>query len=246
MHTLLLPSEILLADGEQALPEAQAHHLVTVLRAKLGDKLDLTDGRGNKRAAVISQIAKRSASISFVGAVEILPPRPVEITLFQCIAKPARMDWLVEKAQELGVHRLVPIVSEYVQIKPKDSSVERWVRIAEAAVTQCSSAYLMKIEPAYSWKDAVAMFSAQPTLLTDLREKSRTCTAAIHELSQPITKLGIIIGPEGDLSQIELEQAIAAGAVPVTLGKNILRVETAALYAVSAALEAVEATAFSR
>ena len=99
----------------------------------------------------------------------------------------------------------------------------------------------MKIEAACSWKNAVAKFSEQHTLLTDLLEKSRTCTTAIRELSQPIKKLGIIIGPEGDLSSSELEQAIAAGAIPVTLGNNILRVETAALYAVSVATEAVQA-----
>lgn len=241
MHTLLLPSEILLADGEQALPEAQAHHLVTVLRAKLGDKLDLTDGRGNKRAAVISQIAKRSASINFIGDVVTVPPPSVEVTLFQCIAKPARMDWLVEKAQELGVHRLVPIVSEYVQIKPKDSSVERWVRIAEAAVTQCSSGYLMNIESAHSWNDALPLFANQPTLLADLREKKKTCMQAIHELSSSgITKIGVIIGPEGDLSDKELDQAVAANVIPITLGNNILRVETAALYAVAAINETIQ------
>lgn len=240
MHTLLLPSEILQAEGEQILPDAQVHHLVTVLRAKLGDKLDLTDGQGYKRIAIISQIAKRSAVISFTGGVETVPPPTVELTLFQCIAKPARMDWLVEKAQELGVKRLVPIVSEYVQIKPKDSSVERWVRIAEAAITQCSSGYLMKVEPACTWKDALPIFSEQLTLLADLREKHRTCTLALRELSQMPTKLGIIIGPEGDLSPAELEQAVAAGAIPVTLGTNILRVETAALYAISAISEVAQ------
>lgn len=239
MHTLLLPTEILLSEGEQPLPDAQAHHLVTVLRARLGDKLDLTDGKGHRRTAVVSQLAKRSAVVSFTSEVETVPPPPVELTLFQCIAKPARMDWLVEKAQELGVKRLVPIVSEYVQIKPKDSSIERWVRIAEAAITQCNSGYLMEIEAACSWKEALSLFSQQPTLLADLREKSRTCTAAVHELSQPITKLGVIIGPEGDLSPTELEQATMSGVIPVTLGSNILRVETAALYAISAISEAV-------
>ena len=239
MHTLLLPTEILLSEGEQPLPDAQAHHLVTVLRARLGDKLDLTDGKGHRRTAVVSQLAKRSAIVSFTSEVETVPPPPVELTLFQCIAKPARMDWLVEKAQELGVKRLVPIVSEYVQIKPKDSSIERWVRIAEAAITQCNSGYLMEIVSACSWKEALSLFSQQPTLLADLREKSRTCTAAVHELSQPITKLGVIIGPEGDLSPTELEQATMAGVIPVTLGSNILRVETAALYAISAISEAL-------
>lgn len=239
MHTLLLPTEILLSEGEQPLPDVQAHHLVTVLRARLGDKLDLTDGKGHRRTAVVSQLAKRSAVVSFTSEVETVPPPPVELTLFQCIAKPARMDWLVEKAQELGVKRLVPIVSEYVQIKPKDSSIERWVRIAEAAITQCNSGYLMEIEAACSWKEALSLFSQQPTLLADLREKSRTCTAAVHELSQPITKLGVIIGPEGDLSPTELEQATMAGVIPVTLGSNILRVETAALYAISAISEAL-------
>lgn len=239
MHTLLLPTEILLSEGEQPLPDAQAHHLVTVLRARLGDKLDLTDGKGHRRTAVVSQLAKRSAVVSFTSEVETVPPPPVELTLFQCIAKPARMDWLVEKAQELGVKRLVPIVSEYVQIKPKDSSIERWVRIAEAAITQCNSGYLMEIESACSWKEALSLFSQQPTLLADLREKSRTCTVAVHELSQPITKLGVIIGPEGDLSPTELEQATMAGVIPVTLGSNILRVETAALYAISAISEAL-------
>lgn len=239
MHTLLLPTDILLADSAQQLPEAQAHHLVTVLRAKLGEKLDLTDGHGHKRTAVISELAKRSAVISFTGEAITLPSLPAEITLFQCIAKPARMDWLVEKAQELGVKRLVPIISEYVQIKPKDSSIERWARIAEAAITQCNSGYLMQIEPACTWKEALPKFAEAPVLLADLREKERTCTAAINNLPEPVKKLGIIIGPEGDLSPAELEQAISAGAIPVTLGSNILRVETAALYAVSAISEAL-------
>ena len=91
MHTLLLPTEILLSEGEQPLPDAQAHHLVTVLRARLGDKLDLTDGKGHRRTAVVSQLAKRSAVVSFTSEVETVPPPPVELTLFQCIAKPARI-----------------------------------------------------------------------------------------------------------------------------------------------------------
>lgn len=239
MHTLLLPSELLLSEGEQALPEAQVHHLVTVLRVKLSDRVDLTDGQGHKRTAQITQLAKRYAAITFVGGIEMVPPQKVEITLFQCIAKPARMDWLVEKAQELGVKRLVPIVSEFVQIKPKDSSVERWRRVAEAAITQCSSGYLMKVEPVYTWREAMPLFIEQPTLLADLREKHRTCTIAIRELSKHPAKLGVIIGPEGDLSPTELEQAMTSGVIPVTLGNNILRVETAALYAISAINEAI-------
>lgn len=238
MHTLLLPPEILLSEGEQVLPEAQVHHLVTVLRAKLGDRVDLTDGQGHKRVAEISQLAKRSATITFVGEIETVTQPRVEITLFQCIAKPARMDWLVEKAQELGVKRLVPIVSEFVQIKPKDSSVDRWVRIAEAAITQCNSGYLMQVESPRTWREALPLFAEQPTLLADLRERTRTCTAAINELDNSVKSVGIIIGPEGDLSPTELEEAIAKGVVPVTLGTNILRVETAALYAVSAIEEA--------
>lgn len=238
MHTLLLPSDLLLSEGEQTLPDAQMHHLVTVLRAKLGDKVDLTDGCGHKRVAEISQLAKRSAAITFISDVEQVPPPAVEITLFQCIAKPARMDWLVEKAQELGVKRLVPIVSEFVQIKPKDSSVDRWVRIAEAAITQCNSGYLMQIDAPHTWKEALPLFSEQPTLLTDLRETVRTCSSAINGMDSSVRKVGIIVGPEGDLSPAELEQAQAVGTIPVTLGTNILRVETAALYAISAVEEA--------
>jgi 16S rRNA (uracil1498-N3)-methyltransferase len=221
------------------LPDAQAHHLVTVLRAKLGDRVDLTDGQGHKRVAEISMLAKRSASISFITSVETVPQPAVEITLFQCIAKPARMDWLIEKAQELGVKRLVPIISEYVQIKPKDSSIERWVRIAEAAITQCNSGYLMQIDHALTWKEALPLFLEQPTLLADLREHERTCTVAVNNLPSSTRKVGIIIGPEGDLSFTELAQAKENGAVPVTLGTNILRVETAALYAISAVEEAM-------
>ncbi len=239
MHTLLLPPEILHASDDQILPEAQTHHLVTVLRAKQGEKLELTDGNGYKRNAEISQLAKRFAAIHFTSEAWLVPAPTVEIVLFQCIAKPARMDWLVEKAQELGVKRLVPIISEYVQIKPKDSSVERWQRIAEAAVTQCSSGYLMKIEPAVRWSDALHLFKEQPVLFADLREKKRTCSALVKQLEPPVKKIGILVGPEGDFSPEELSQIIDCGAFPVTLGSNILRVETAAIYSISAILDAL-------
>jgi 16S rRNA (uracil1498-N3)-methyltransferase len=176
------------------------------------------------------------------GGVETLPRPPVEITLFQCIAKPARMDWLLEKAVELGVSRIVPIISAHAVVRV-DPGVkqERWQRIAEAALRQCACGWMTEIEAPLKWSDALArMGSFQGKLLVGaLIGETRSAGDVLMEMRDRgfRSPVGWLIGPEGDLSAEELAAAVSiARAIPVSFGTQVLRVETAAVFGVSAAV----------
>ena len=115
MHCAIVPTALLSGTGLVALGEAESHHLRDVLRARPGDAVRLVDGRGSAREAAVAAVTRREVSVELRGGVLTPPPPAARVTLFQCVAKPARMDWLLEKAAELGAARIVPILSARFQ-----------------------------------------------------------------------------------------------------------------------------------
>ena len=242
MHSILVATEFLSAPGAAALGEAEAHHLRDVLRARVGDEVRLLDGRGSARAARVAALSRRAAEVERLGGVLALPPPPARVTLFQCIAKPARMDWLLEKAVELGVSRIVPILSARVvaRVRPGETP-DRWRRILDAALCQCGSAWGTELAPAASWPEALAAMAAAPgpLFVGSLAPGALPVGDALLSRRESLRSLPVswAIGPEGDFSPDELASLLALpSAVPVSFGARILRVETAALFAVSATL----------
>lgn len=242
MHCLSVPREYLLDPASGSLPASAAHHLRDVLRARPGDPVRLVDGAGAARNARVASATRSGVVLEPCGEPAVEPPPPVRITLYQCVAKPARMDWLLEKAVETGVSRIVPVVSSRVvsRVGPGETP-DRWRRLLDAALCQCGSAWGTELAPAASWPEALAAMAAAPSPLFvgSLAPGALPVGDALLARRDALRSLPVAwaIGPEGDFSPDELSSLLSLpSAVPVSFGARILRVETAALFAVSATL----------
>lgn len=211
------------------LSQEASKHCVRVLRLTTGAEVWLTDGQGQRCRAEIVDADVRSCTVRIVERDEA-EPRPYALHLVVAPTKnPARMEWLVEKATELGLDRLSPVVcdhSERVALK-----CDRLQRLAVGAMQQSLSCRLPLIDPLQSLDDVLAApFDGQ-----------RFVAHCEKELRHPLLSVcrkgcatQILIGPEGDFSPREIALALDRGFVPVSLGASRLRTETAALYAAAA------------
>ena len=202
-----------------------------VLRPKEGEEFEIFDGKGNSKICTYhnSSLVIRSSSLQTA-------PRPKDLTLFACITKGSRWDWTIEKAVELGVTRIVPVISErtIVRIPPAERAAkrERWLRIAEAAAEQSDAKYLPEILPATDFAAAVQLAAQCHCLVGALTEKTLQIAAAVGREESGTPPNAIFVGPEGDFTPAELA-SLCEVATPVSFGSTILRAETAAIYGLS-------------
>ena len=203
----------------------EARHLREVLRLKPGDDVSVFDGAGKEFRARVAQARRDFAELDLDEEIEpARPESPLQITLAVALLKGEKFDLVVQKATELGVYKLVPLMTRFADIKLRDESdagkrVARWQRIALEAAKQCGRA----VVPEVSLPVALAALLDGSCVL--FSEKGG------HELKQIGNPMTAIIGSEGGWSDEELDQARAAGAQIVTLGGRILRAETAAITA---------------
>lgn len=212
-------------SGAITLDGPEAHHLAHVLRLTPGACVELFDGRGGVAAARIAQVRKRDVELVVEQHRLDSPPSP-EIVLAVAVPKGERFDWLVEKATELGVARLTPLVTERSSVDPRDSKLDRLRQLVIAACKQSGRNHLLELSPVQSWRDFVAAAATDaPWMLAD------PTGPPFHAGLLPATtaRRTLAIGPEGGWTADELALADAAGAVRVSLGATILRIETAAL-----------------
>jgi 16S rRNA (uracil1498-N3)-methyltransferase len=216
----------------------EAHHLVHVLRAEDGDRVAVFDGLGREARAIVSFGSGNDIEL-IIQDIGEASPRAVELTLIVAIPKGSRADLIMEKATELGVARIIPVISERVISRPHGKQavkkVERWRRVAQAASKQCGTKWLPRIEEIAQFPAIIKTIPEfDAVLLGSLAEGVQPLKAAIANLqSKHLKSIAVIIGPEGDLTGSEIEESIAAGAMPVSFGDLTLRVETAAIYAAS-------------
>lgn len=225
-----------------ALPDEVARH-IQVLRLQTGDALTLFNGRGGQFTARLVEVGRRNALVE-VGAFEAMDAEPpYRITLAQGVAGGDKMDWLVEKAIELGVTRIVPLVTArgVVRLSPERAGRRHthWLGIARAACEQCGRNRLPDIDPAgdlTKWLDALPSPDGSGAPRYMLSPRGATAFDALPNTA-PQGEVNLLIGPEGGLAPDEEEAAIAHGFTPLSLGPRILRTETAGM-AVLAALAA--------
>lgn len=221
------------------LDAGEARHLRNVLRLRVGDEVRVFDGEGKEYRGLVNEIATSSAQVELVQEVESASPEsPLYLTLAVALLKGEKFDLVVQKATELGMRRLIPVITTRadVKIKSRDDAVRkiaRWQRIALESTKQCGRARMMKIE--------------EPALFTDLIQDAEGLRLMFSEREgEPLeielsTKqfpaaLTAIVGSEGGWTDEEIAQARAAGWRVVTLGGRTLRAETAAV-AVAALLQ---------
>lgn len=210
-------------------------HIRTVLRKQPGDLLTLLDGKGGEYTVRITAIGKTEVVTEIVDRKARPAPCP-RIVLGQGIAKADKMDWIVQKATELGVWSIVPLVTErtIVKVKDEEKRVARWQKIAREAAMQSGRAEIPQVERISSFKDFLMTPDRDPMtiLLMPWEEGTRPIKEVLR--SRPDARnVVVLIGPEGGFSQAEADSAHSKGFELVSLGPNILRTETASLAVLS-------------
>jgi 16S rRNA (uracil1498-N3)-methyltransferase len=231
VRRLFLPPERL-ATQHLILDGDEHRHLGRVLRARPGDKVVIFDGRGNEFDAEVVASGRETTELA-LGARRDALPATIRLTLLQSVARGERMDWIVQKTCELGVARIVPVLTSRVVARPAGSSTRRarWEKIAREAARQSGRADVPDVAEPVSLAQALATSDAQDLRLC-LWEVSRG-RALRAALPQPPRSTTVLVGPEGGFSEAEIAAAEAAGFLTVTLGPRILRVETATVVAVT-------------
>jgi 16S rRNA (uracil1498-N3)-methyltransferase len=212
-------------DGLYQLPADEARHLAQVCRFVPGDRVEIFDGKGFATAALVVEIRQNCAVLTAQGSPLRELTSPCMLTLATATPKGDRFDWLIEKATELGVARLIPLVTEYSVVDPRDSKLERLRRTIIEASKQSRRNRLMVLDSPRGWAEVVRSTGQTLRLLAQPGGQP-TGQWPRFVSHQDVT---LAVGPEGGFSRQEQDLALAVGWVPIRLSSQILRVETAGL-----------------
>lgn len=236
MHRFFIPQ---LYAAEMVIKDVDAKHISKVLRMQPGDKIQIVSDDG---VTAIAEIVSLQADNVVVKCLEKLAEShepSVKITLAQGLAKGEKMDFIIQKAVEMGASSIVPVAMEHSVVRLEgakaDKKVERWQKIAEAAAKQSKRDIIPQVQPVQTMQQMLANNDLLHKIIAYECEDRLGLKTALQSCEN-LQDLLLIIGPEGGISEFELELARKNGAVPVSLGKRILRAETAGVVALSAIL----------
>lgn len=224
------------ADSDTTLEGAQAHYLGHVLRVRPNDTVTLFDGSGAEFESVVKRIGRKRVELSVGGMTHPNTESPMRVTLLQSVLRGERMDFCIQKSTELGVHRIVPILTERTVVKiPAHRMAKRldhWHKIAVSACEQSGRVTVPSVTEPMPLGDAIeAVLDDAWILLLDPRAEA----PSLDTLSPPPgDRITACVGPEGGFTPAEVDLLHAKGALSVTCGPRILRSETAGMVAVAA------------
>jgi 16S rRNA (uracil1498-N3)-methyltransferase len=232
---LFIPAERLAGEAVQ-LTKAELRH-ARAMRIRSGDRITIFDDQGTRHEAVVRRIGSRGADIELHGRVPDAPcPSAPPVTLIAGILKGHRMDTLVEKATELGVHHIIPAVTEFTVARPgrgDTDRVRRWRRLAVSAATQCGQARVPTVDTPVPFPDAARSSASGALRILMWEEERRVTLPAIHAGQPEPAAIVLAIGPEGGFDRDEVTLAREAGFEVSGLGPRTLRAETAAIVALA-------------
>ena len=232
----LFVSSSLQSGTDLQLNAEQARYLGRALRLRAGDSVSVFNGEDGEFAARIIKVSKTTARLALGEEQDTVCESPLKLHLVQGVSRGERMDFVVQKATELGVKRISPVFTEYSVVKLNadraDRRREHWQKIAASACEQSGRIRPPLIDEPVPLKTWFGEKTEDADVDLVLQPRSATPLSAI---SAPETKICMLIGPEGGLSDTEYEDASIAGFTPVSLGPRVLRTETAALAAVAIA-----------
>ena len=229
-----------LASGATVeLPAGAGQHLVRVLRLGAGEPLRVVDGTGGEFAAGIDSVRRNSVNVRIGAHHAIERESPLDITLLQGIARGEKMDLILQKATELGVTRIVPVMSQRSNVRltaqTAQAKREHWEGVVTSACGQCGRNRVPKVTPPADLSTALqhAAPGHKLVLVADGEEQDLRAVLAGRNAQQALSPVTLLIGPEGGLDPDEMRVARLAGFVSCRLGPRVLRTETAALVALS-------------
>lgn len=211
--------------------DSEAHHLLHVMRAGVGDRVTLFDGSGAEFEAEVVETTRRDATLAVLSRHEVDREPAAAVTLGVALPKGDRQKVLVDMLTQIGVTRLAPLTTEHSVAAPKGSGLDKLRRAVVEASKQCGRNRLMAIEEPQRLEDFLRTTEAETKLIAHPSGEAQPRAGARG-------RIAIVVGPEGGLSETEVAAAAACGWAPLSLGRSILRIETAAVAA--AAIYAVD------
>jgi 16S rRNA (uracil1498-N3)-methyltransferase len=219
----------------------EAHHALHVLRIRKGDQVTILDGAGREFLCAVENFDRDKIQLAVVQTKTVAAP-PCPITLLQSVPKGKIIESIIQKATELGVARIVPLLSERVVMDLDDKHAARkagkWQQVAIEAIKQCGAAWLPRVESPVTPKEFLARAEKfELPLVASLQPGAQHPRKYFEKFEaqhgRKPKSACVWIGPEGDFTTEEVAAIVSAGALPITLGQLVLRVETAATYCVS-------------
>lgn len=217
---------------------SDVNHMKNVLRMKTGEALMVSDGNNLSYRCLVDRYEEGEAVLT----IQEMFPSDTELSskiyLFQGLPKQDKMELIVQKAVELGVYQVIPVAMKRSVVKLDEKKAQkkiaRWQQIAESAAKQAGRGYIPEVRQVMSYPDAVAYAADLDVVLLpyELAEGMKATKELIGKI-RPGQSVGVFIGPEGGFEKDEVERAVQAGAKSITLGKRILRTETAGLTVLS-------------
>lgn len=210
------------------------NHIRKVLRLRTGEAITVCDGKGMDYSAEIEQLEAQYVSARVVGVRESGTEPPIEVVLFQGLPKSDKMDYIIQKTIELGISKIIPVITERTVVKidnKKDAENKRvrWQRISLEAAKQCNRGMVPVVEVPVSFEKALELSKEYELCMIPYEKERNNKLKGLVKADPDRRKIAVFIGPEGGFSEEEIERAEKQGVKPVTLGTRILRTETAGI-----------------
>lgn len=217
---------------------SDVNHMRNVLRMRIGEKVTVSDGNNKQYLCEVERYEETEAVLHIIEEQQVDTELTSKIYLFQGLPKQDKMELIVQKAVELGVYEVIPVSTRRAVVKLDEKKakkkVERWQQIAESAAKQAGRGYIPTVAAVQSFKEALETAKELDVVLIPYElAKGMQETKEIISKIQPGQSVGIFIGPEGGFEKEEVEASLEIGAKAITLGKRILRTETAGLTTLS-------------
>jgi 16S rRNA (uracil1498-N3)-methyltransferase len=227
--------------GEQVrLSREQAYQIAHVLRLKVGDTVTVLDGRGQEYDVTLTAVSSSETVGQIAGQRRAAGEPGVEVTLFQSLLARDKFEWVLQKATEVGVAQVVPVLTErsLVRVKRQESSkLDRWRRILTEAAEQSHRGRIPRLEQVCTFPEAIARLrDFDRCLIAAPFHEAAALRSTLRGLAGPEASIALLVGPEGGFTPAELTLARTRGAVPISLGPRVLRTETAAVVAAALVL----------
>ena len=235
-HFFVTPAQV--QEGYCRITGQDVNHIRNVLRMKPGEQIKIRDGISRNYVCAIEELEADRVRARILFEEEDSSELPCRISLFQGLPKSDKMDWIIQKAVELGVYQILPMATRRAVVKldgkKAEAKVRRWNAVAESAAKQSGRMIIPEVTDVVSFSKACKMAGQMdcgliPYELARGMDEAREVFGRIR----PGMQVGILIGPEGGFDMEEIEEAQTEGILPVTLGRRILRTETAGMAALS-------------
>ena len=235
-HFFVTPDQV--KEDHIYIEGSDVNHMKNVLRMRAGEEVMVSDGNNRKYLCEVEGYEPDLAVLKIQEKGVVDTELPSQIYLFQGLPKQDKMELIVQKAVELGVYQVIPVATKRsvvkLDAKKAEKKTERWQQIAQSAAKQAGRGYIPEVHSVMTYKEAMEYARKLDVVLIpyELAEGMEETKKMIRQI-QPGQSVGIFIGPEGGFEIEEVEEAITAGAKAITLGKRILRTETAGLTTLS-------------